>query len=278
MAMYTLSILAKNERPSQAESPWFTEAKKNAQVPFLHHKVLECGYNGIEYVIEDHDITLRIPEGAVAEGKKIHLEIAVAMYGPFNFSVNTQPISPIVWLCLLEEYSELKKPFVLIVPHFLTELTRERLRYHEVRFAKAKHNRYTLRDDQIRYNFNSCETPTLFASNGCKSYGILKSNHCCFYCLKANITEKLATDVGYCLVRIESSLSCNMRNEVYFIAVFFLDTCMYRGTKIRFFIVHCMWYYYYYYNFRLLKSNFHKKMPTESITVYSNSRRLQNHA
>ena len=229
--MYALSILAKNERPSQAESPWFTEAMKNAQVPFLHHKVLECGYNGMEYVIEDHDITLRIPEGAVAKGEKIHFEIAVTMYGPFNFSVNTQPISPIVWLCLLEEYAELKKLFVLIVPHFLTELTTERLHYHQVRFAKAKHSSYTLRDDQIRYNFNSCETPALFASNGCKSYGILKSNHCCFYCLVAEKTEKLATDAGYCLARIESSLSqCHnniiMKSEVYFVATFFLNTCI----------------------------------------------------
>ena len=198
-----------------------------AQVPFLHHKVLECSYNGMEYVIEDHDITLRIPEGAVAKGKKINFEIAVTMYGPFNFSMNTQPISPIVWLCLLEESAELKKPFVLIVPHFLTEVTIERLHHHQVRFAKAKHSRYTLKDDQISYNFNSCDTPALFASSGCKSYGILKSDHCCFYCLEAKITEEVATDAGYCLVHFESSLSHNiMRNEVYFIATFFLNTCI----------------------------------------------------
>ena len=200
--------------------------------------MLGCGYNGMEYVIEDHDITLRIPEGAVAEGEKIHFEIAVTMYGPFNFSVNTQPISPIVWLCLLEEYAELKKPFVLIVPHFLTELTIERLHYHQVRFAKAKHSSYTLRDDQIMYNFNSCEIPALFASNGCKSYGILKSNHCCFYCLEAKKTEKLATDAGYCLVRIESSLSSNMRSLVYFIAIFFLDTCI-KVQNLKLKILHC---------------------------------------
>ena len=196
-------------------------------MPFLHHQVLECGYNGMEHTIEDHDITLRIPEGAVAEGEKIHFEIAVAMYGPFNFSTNTQPISPIVWLCPLEEDAELMKPFVLIIPHFLTELTIERLRYHQVRFAKANHSRHVLEDNHhITYYFNPCETLALFASNGCKSYGILKSNHCCFYCLEANFTCELATDAGYCLARIESPSSTNMRNEVYFIATFLLNTCV----------------------------------------------------
>ncbi len=204
----------------------FIEAKEDAHVPFLYHQVLECGYHGMEYMIEDHDITLRIPEGAVDKGESIHFEIAVAMYGPFTFSVNAQPISPIVWLCLLEEDAKLKKPFVLIIPHFLTELTIERLLYHQVKFAKANHSRYTLENSQMKYRFNPCENPALFASNGCKSYGILKSNHCCFYCLEANISEKAATDVGYCLVRIESFSSQSNLSEVCFIPTFFLKTCI----------------------------------------------------
>ena len=198
----------------------------------------------MEYTNEDHDITLKIPEGAVAKGKKIHFEFAVAMYGPFNFSINTQPISPIVWLCLLEENTELKKPFVLILPHFLTELTTERLYYHQVRFAKANHNRYVLADNQIIYHFNPCKTHAFFASNGCKSYGILKLNHCCFYCLEANVSCELATDAGYCLARIESFSSPNMRNEVNFIATFFLNTCIKVMLKDSIIIVLNIIYYY----------------------------------
>lgn len=223
------------------ESVWFTEAKKSAQVPFLYHKVLECGYDGMEYVIEDHDITLRIPEGAVAKEENIHFEIAVAMYGPFTFSMNVQPISPIVWLCLLEEDAELKKPFLLIVPHFLTELTIERLLYHQVTFAKANHSRYTLENSQMKYRFNPCETPALFASNESNSYGVLKSNHCCFYCLEANISEKVATDAGYCLVRIESLSSQPNLNEVYFIPIFFLKTCI---KVVQFYKHSCIILYY----------------------------------
>ena len=80
----------------------FTEAKKSAQIPFLYYHLLECDYHGKEYTIKDHDITITIPKEAIQEGKKVHLEIAVALYGPFKFIGNMQPTSPILWLCLEE--------------------------------------------------------------------------------------------------------------------------------------------------------------------------------
>ena len=120
-----------------AQSAYFTEAEKNAQVPFLHHQLFECDCNSQEYTIEEHDITLRIPEGAVSKGEKIHFEIDVAMHGPFTFHENMRPISPVVWLCILEEGVDLKKPFQLILPHFLTGLSREHVHFHQIQFAKA---------------------------------------------------------------------------------------------------------------------------------------------
>ena len=169
-----------------------------------------------------HDITLRIPEGAVTKGEKIHFEVGIAMYGPFIFPENMYPISPIIWLCLLEEDYELKKPYQLIFPHFLTELTNHS---HTVSFAKANHKNYKVQNGQIYYEFSLYNTEPLFASSGYKNYGILTSKHCCFLCLLAKQTPKLALDAGYCLVRIESSLK-SLRNEVYFSAVYFLDSCI----------------------------------------------------
>ena len=207
------------------QTPYFSAAEKNAQVPFLDHRMLECDCNGREYTNVDHDITLRIPEGAVAEGEKIHVEIGVAMYGPFIFPENTQPISPILWLCILEEDVELKKPFQVVLPHYLTGLSKERVQYHQVCFAKASHNDYTFVDNQMTYKFLASDTEPLLASSGYRSYGVLVSKHCCFYCLLAKKTPQLATDAGYCLTRIESSVS-PQRSEVYFCATFFLDTCL----------------------------------------------------
>lgn len=210
------------------QSDWFSEAKKNAQVPFLHHQVLECGYDGMQHTIEEHDITLRIPEGAVAKGEKLHIEIGVAMYGPFIFPENTRPISPILWLCIVKEDNvALKKDFQIILPHFLVGIASEKLHYHQVGFAKAGHNQKytsTLKHDQIMYEFKVCKTPTLFASSGGKSYGILRSDHCCFYCLQAKKSPELAKNAGYCLARIESSSSVS--SEIFFVASFFLSSCV----------------------------------------------------
>ena len=186
--------------------------------------MFECDYDGMEHTIEEHDITLRIPEGAVTKGEKIHIEIGVVMYGPFAFPENTRPISPILWLCFVNKDIALKKDFQIILPHFLTGLTTEELHYHQVGFVKANHNQKyacTSKNGQIVYEFEVCETQTLFASSGGKSYGILKSDHCCFYCLQAKQTPELARNVGYCLARIES-----LSSEIFFVTSFFLKSCV----------------------------------------------------
>ena len=209
------------------QTTYFSTAEKTANVPFLDHGMLECDCAGREYTNINHDITLRIPEGAVAEGEKVHFEVGVTMYGPFIFPENTQPISPILWLCLLEEDAHLKEPFEVILPHYLTGLSEERIEHHQASFAKANHRDYSFEDDQMTYRFQHCvtEAQVLHASSGHKSYGVLVSKHCCFYCLLANKSVELAIDAGYCLVRIESSPS-SLRNEVYFSTIYFLKTCI----------------------------------------------------
>ena len=211
-------------------SPYFREAEEQAQVPFLYHHLLECDYNALEYTIDDHDITLRIPMGAVAKGEKIHIEVGVTMYGPFTFPEKTQPISPIVWLCI-QENIKLKKPFQLILPHFLTGLSKETLQHHQIKFSKANH-KHLLENDQIIYKFQSCDTKPLLATSGNKSYGIIRSTHCCFYCIQASKTPELARDAGYCLARVENSQLSYQRNEVYFTAVYFLGTCIKVGPLL----------------------------------------------
>lgn len=214
------------------QTHFFIEADKNAQVPFIYHQLVDCDCSGREYTIVDHDITLKIPEGAVPEGQKVHFEVAVAMYGPFAFPNNTQPISPILWLCIMEEDLELKKPFKIILPHFLTGLTKDQLLYHQTNFAKASHYTHILQNEHIYYEFLPSEDKSGFAFNGCRGYGVLESNHCCFYCLLANKTPELAKDAGYCLAQIESSLTLQ-RSEVYFTAMYFLDSCLKVDTCCR---------------------------------------------
>ena len=230
--------------PSQStypinQSPHFTEAKMRAGVPFLHHTILECDHHSQECTIQDHDITIRIPEGAVPTGKKIQFEIAVAMYGPFKFVKDTQPISPIIWLCF-EEGVTLNKPFHVILPHFLTGLTYEKAQYHQVVFTKAPHSKYSIEDGQMKFSFQPCDSEPYFASCGGRNFGVLVTNHTCFYCLQAKKTPKLARDAGYCLARIDYFNQRHM--EVTFTAVYCLRTCL-KVRNLFSLCIHCQLVY-----------------------------------
>lgn len=193
----------------------YSEAEKRAKVPFLFYKQLQIDSNGLVYTIKDHDITVRFPYGAVAVGETLQFEIGIAMFGPFRFLDDIRPISPILWLCPLNETVKLQKPFHLILPHFLSE---DKTQDHEVAFAKANHGNH----EENCYTFRVCDTKPIFVSTGSKSYGILETNHCCFYCLEAKRTPQITRDAGYVLVRLESFL----KQEVHFCAIYPLNTCL----------------------------------------------------
>ena len=190
--------------------------------------MLECDSHGCELVIKDHDIIVRIPEGAIDIGKRVCLEIGVTMFGPFKFSSNSQPISPILWMCLLDDSIILKKPFQVILPHYLTNLTVEELQDHHVRFAKARHFNSNLDETQpLSYTFQPFWGNLSFYTSGeQKSYGILETFHCCFLCIEAKKTPQLVTDTSYCLVRIVVPSSQWNYSEIYFATTYFLDTCL----------------------------------------------------
>ena len=89
--------------------------------------------------------------------------------------------------------------------------------YCKAGFAKASHNNFTFQNSgQMCYSFLPCHIKPQFTSSGCRDYGIVSLNHCCFYCILAKQTQELAMDAGYCLVRIEASLA-PYRNEIIFL-------------------------------------------------------------
>ena len=207
------------------QSTCFNEAKSRAKVPFFTHKLLECDCDGLDYTDDVHDITFRVPKGAVSVGQKIHFEMAVAKYGSFSFRENTQPISPILWLCILEKDVKLMKPFQVIIPHYLTRITEDQAQYHQVCFVKAKHNDYILENGQMKYIFRPCDTKPQLVSYRGKSFGVLVSKHCCFLCLEAKHTKELVKDSEYILSRIEYCPN-HQTNEIYFLVTYFLSSCL----------------------------------------------------
>lgn len=230
------SIIQTNNN-AKSHSIYFSIAEKKAHVPFLNQTILECDISGREYVNVEHDITLRIPSGAIPKGKKIHFEVGVAMYGPFTFPEGTQPISPILWLCILEEDVILEKPFQVILPHFLTGMTVNEVLRHQLKLAKATHNNCTPQaDHNLYYSFIPLNSNLMHhTTNEYRAYCSFEATHCCFFCLLAKVTPELAMDAGYCLIQIEVPQVLTitpLRNVVHFILIYFLETCLRVCTSV----------------------------------------------
>ena len=214
------------------KTPHYCKAEEKAGVKFLCHHILKCGYHGLEYKIPDHGITLRFPEGIVDKWEILYLEVGVVnMYGPFTFPKDVQPISPVLWICCLDENVAFKKKFEVILPHYLQSLTDEDTKLYNIRFSKASH--FPTETDQtgLQYDFHACEAnfQQKCDPNDYQNYGTLLADHCCFYCLLANITPQITLDAGYCLVRLESTSPAGndiVRSEIHFVVIFCLDTCM----------------------------------------------------
>lgn len=189
--------------------------------------VLTCDSSGHQYTNVDHDISINIPEGAISPGITVHLEVAVALYGPFTFSSGRRPISPILWICMQEDI-ELLKPVEISLPHFLLGLTDDERKTLNVKFVKASHDVLDPTSNQYTYQFQSHRGETQFVTNERRSYGILKADHFCFVCLEANQDPAVAKRAGYSLTRIEHSITEEFRNTTVFTfcVTFLLPSCL----------------------------------------------------
>ena len=201
-------------------------------MPFLYHQVLECDSNGHKHVSTDHDITITIPKGAIAEGKMVHLEFGVTMYGPFNFPDNTRPISPIIWLCFMEEDVKIKQPFEIELPHIHKGLNNDNIKQYQVGFLKADHTGEMDMDKQKKFQFQRTGKHDIatFRSTRQQNYGVLQTNHCCYLCIGELDNMDVLANTDYCLARFTTKYSplqqsTVVRYEFQFFATFDLPTC-----------------------------------------------------
>ena len=215
-------------------------AENIAPVPFLGQvKVLEFDSSGGEYKSNQHDITISIPRGAIPQGERVHMEVAVAPYGPFQFSDGKRPISPILWLCAQEDVV-FHKPITIVLPHMLTDICNEDIDNFGIQFAKADHQDYRISPTgQTEYVFKPYKSETAPNLKSGKHYAILEANHCCFWCLEMNkqsrvtpeIARQMARKMGYFIHCVECLQSpyCSIsppRDVIHFCVSFMLDTCM----------------------------------------------------
>lgn len=221
------SIPAKSGIPVAVD--FRTEAMKLANVPFVDHYVLECDCSGIEYTNKKHNFSLRIPEGAIPMGEKIHFEVAIAMHGPFILPKATRLVSPILWLCAFEENVKFIKPFQVVIPHILHEISEKKVEGYQLGFAKAKHSDVSFSaSGNIVHNFQPLtplECDAIFSSTNEVGFGTATMSHFCYLCITAKDLPEVKSDIGYCLTRAERSATAQ-RQEVHFCVSYSLGTCI----------------------------------------------------
>ena len=185
------------------------KAKKILQIRCSFSQRFKCDCSSQKYTLDGHDITIIIPEGAVAEGKKVEFDISVAMYGPFIFPENTQPISPILWLYPQEAKVKLNKPIQIIMPHCMVGL-------HQLHVMKSDHKD---RDIEGYYHFNQCTSENNFSF---ETYGVFETWYFGLFGL-AQLRNASHTSLSYCLARVHLP-SSPPTYSFYFYALYNLPT------------------------------------------------------
>jgi hypothetical protein len=207
-------------------SSYFLAANNIASVPFVGEiELVTCDSRGGEYWNPDHDITIRIPPSAIPPGMAVQIEVAVALYGPFQFRNSSFPVSPILWLCNQNAIT-FKKPIEIILPHFVNNTQK-----NVINFAKADHKWYSVDEYGMKnYVFEPVDTAFVGIKEGPRNYGLLSINHCCFFCITADGSFSTDVDIalraGYCFWCIEKPISPpQSRDTVLLCTTFFLSTC-----------------------------------------------------
>ena len=178
-----------------------------------------------------HGITLIVPEGAVPDRKSIHIQVGVALYGPFVWPKHGNIVSPIVGLCMVQpgnEVIELQQPVELRIPHFIKCSEVEDCK--NLTFLKANHvsdivtvdgkPKYSLKP----FHIQQTDGEHIHFEPGL-SFGTLHTKHFCYLCIAEKYTRKCTEKANFCLM---GAMPDPPRKsfELYFCVSYMLDTCM----------------------------------------------------
>ena len=195
-----------------------TSTHKQTSIPLIKsNDTVKYGSGGGMYINRIHDITIEIPERAIPEGTVLQLSISAMLYGPFLFPEGVRPVSPILWLCT-DPTLTLSRSIAVVLPHYLH--CEDQKDTENLMFLKAPHNPST--DGKI--HFKPADGESVFKHH--TNYGTLHTNHCCFLCIGARMTEKDTRNANLCLITAYPRNPQEHPWNVFFGVTYLLPTCM----------------------------------------------------
>ena len=231
----------------------------------------KCGPQGSIIDVKEHGIQINIPSGAL--DRKVEMEFAVCLTGPFKFPANKRPVSPILWICTKEHIKKFNKPIKITLPHIFPELSEQEIAELHLGFVKADHSKdYSILDDGSKsYSFSEIEgSDSHIQGDG---YGILNLYHCCYLCIQSTDNNRaIVSKAQYCLSQFQ--FTSESRNVIIFCATYFLQTCL--EVIITVIFTDCTYYVHSikhndYYSYRLYVASFLAVLPYIFLQRYSSS-------
>ena len=177
---------------------------------------------GGRYFNQDHGIGLKVPPGAIPENDQITIEIGVSLTCPIPFPADTKPISPMVFMCVVDKPNyQFQKPVEVRLAHCLDIMTQEEVANLKLKFLKSGHNLFC---------FHAAEGESTFESG--TQYGCLKTTHFCCFCLAADARKADATKTFYRLIKVAPKPTTSLRWKARYCITYFLPTCLQVSTLV----------------------------------------------
>ena len=194
-------------------------------------EVLVFDSTGGTYRNSLHGITLTIPEGAVPDGRSIHIQVGVAMHGPFVWPKRGSIVSPIVGLCMVQPENDiivLQKLIKIRIPHYVNCLGVEDCKH--LTFLKANHKTDVVTiNGKAKYHLKpfhvqQADDEHMQFEPECY-FGTLYTRHFCYLCIEKEYTPECTAKTNFCLM---GAMPDPPRKsfELYFCVSYMLDTCI----------------------------------------------------
>ena len=191
-------------------------------VSFLVQKVIPCTSKGVDFNFEQYDIALHVPEGAVAQGEQVDIQLGVVSHARFSYPDDTKIVSPVVWLCTKQDQSFLK-PVEVTVAHFYDASSDEARQ--KLCFLKGQHLPSVLSGSgKKHYRLVQAEGKATFHED----YGSLSTKHFCFACVAVVLEgqDSFVYKSKYYLIAGIPKEITTPQWSVNFCVTFHLKTCL----------------------------------------------------
>ena len=187
--------------------------------------------DGVWYENAANDFTLEVPEGAVPETERLTVDVALALFGPFQFPEGLRPVSPVFWVCVRDQRSFFfSRPVSVTLPHFLDLGSEEDVKSLGLTFLKASHSK----NSEGMHEFSKTVGEVDFERS--RRFGVLKTSHFGSLCIASKDRPECLKMTQFCLTSLvpRSTVLVGKKQYAYFFVTFYnLSTCL---TKVNKFI------------------------------------------